>query len=78
MVEDFMIGIGKMVGMRENGFTKTIGFLWVGVWFSWSLRFIVAFQPSSYFEDFVIPSLGEWVMGGKGVGGVLGRLERAL
>lgn len=69
MMEDFVIWMGRMVGVRENGVLKMVGFLWVGVWFSWCLRFMVAFQTGAFFEEFAVPSLVEWVMGRKGIEG---------
>ncbi|KAH7403741.1 hypothetical protein BKA64DRAFT_459639 [Cadophora sp. MPI-SDFR-AT-0126] len=57
MVEDLVIYLGKKMGWEERVWAKRVGFLWVIVWFSWSLRFIVAYQPSSWFESHVLPSL---------------------
>jgi hypothetical protein len=73
MVEDFVIWVGKEVGVKKSGelfiqiegltdvgsdlvWTERVGFLWVILWFSWSLRFMVAYQPSPWYETFPVPS----------------------
>ncbi|KAK0114838.1 hypothetical protein ONS96_013320 [Cadophora gregata f. sp. sojae] len=56
MIEDGVIGIGRRCGIRPSRWTKALGFLWVLGWFSWSLRFMVAFQPKAWSEDLTIPS----------------------
>lgn len=55
MLEDGL-GIGRRCGIEESGWTKAAGHIWVLVWFSWSLRFIVAFQPKLWAETYVVPS----------------------
>jgi hypothetical protein len=72
MVEDLMIWVEKEVGVKDSGkclvrraridadvivvWTKRLGFLWVILWFSWTLPFMVAFQPSSWYDTFLLPS----------------------
>ncbi|KAH7403907.1 membrane bound O-acyl transferase family-domain-containing protein [Cadophora sp. MPI-SDFR-AT-0126] len=57
MFEDGVMGIARRFGIRASRWTKLLGHLWVIGWFSWSLRLIVAFQPKSWAEVFVVPSL---------------------
>lgn len=47
MIEDFVMLLGKAVGLRETVWTKSLGFFWAMLWFSGTLQFVVAYQPSS-------------------------------
>ncbi|PVH78696.1 hypothetical protein DL98DRAFT_237574 [Cadophora sp. DSE1049] len=62
MLEDLVIHLGKKRGWEGSVWAKRLGFLWVIVWFSWSLRFMVAYQPSSWFESYLSPSLSGYLM----------------
>ena len=49
-----------------KGWARTAGHVWVIGWFTWSLRFIVAFQPKSWAEKPVVPSLLQFVLDAMG------------
>jgi len=50
MLEDFVVYLGKEMGWKETDWTRRVGFLWTFLWFSWMLRYIVAYQPFSWIE----------------------------
>ncbi|KUJ18906.1 uncharacterized protein LY89DRAFT_732445 [Mollisia scopiformis] len=62
MVEDLVIHCGKVVGLRDNGFIRSVGYLWTFLWFSYSLRFWVATVPAQYAEGDELPSLIKYVI----------------
>ena len=47
--------------------TKRLGFLWVIAWFSVTIRFIVAYQPSSWHETYQAPSVIDFVFKSSGL-----------
>ncbi|KAF2093444.1 hypothetical protein NA57DRAFT_48353 [Rhizodiscina lignyota] len=36
MIEDHVVSFGKQLGLKDSEFWRFAGFVWVGVWFSWS------------------------------------------
>ncbi|KAH7304852.1 membrane bound O-acyl transferase family-domain-containing protein [Rhexocercosporidium sp. MPI-PUGE-AT-0058] len=62
MAEDFTIYLGKKMGFGESVWSRSIGFVWVIVWFSWSLRFMVAYQPYLWTESHILPSLSKYLI----------------
>ncbi|KAH6718771.1 membrane bound O-acyl transferase family-domain-containing protein [Leptodontidium sp. MPI-SDFR-AT-0119] len=63
MLEDFVVHVGRKMGWRESVWSKRVGFVWVFVWFSWSLRFMAAYQPYSWTESYLLPSLSGYLIG---------------
>lgn len=77
MLEDLMIHVGRIYGVEKNGWClfslhyrtradfldliRRLGVLWVIIWFSWTLRFMVAYQPSSWVTSYSIPSVFGYV-----------------
>ncbi|KUJ17180.1 uncharacterized protein LY89DRAFT_73285 [Mollisia scopiformis] len=56
MFEDGIMALGRRAGVKSSGWTKFIGRAWVFLWFSWTLRFMVAYQPTSWLiDESVIP-----------------------
>ncbi|KUJ07503.1 uncharacterized protein LY89DRAFT_742739 [Mollisia scopiformis] len=62
MLEDLAIYIGKKCGLRPDGLTRRFGFLWTILWFSWTLRFMVAYQPNTWVTSYSAPSIIGYVM----------------
>ncbi|KAH8592489.1 membrane bound O-acyl transferase family-domain-containing protein [Bisporella sp. PMI_857] len=61
MMEDFVMFLGRRAGIEASGWTRAIGRLWVFLWFSVTMRFMVANQPLSFVQTASIPSLTEYV-----------------
>jgi len=45
-----------------TGLIRSLGYLWVVMWFSYSLRFWVATVPAQYAEGDELPSLLKYLM----------------
>ncbi|PVH88079.1 hypothetical protein DL98DRAFT_581300 [Cadophora sp. DSE1049] len=62
-VEDIVIHYGKKAGIKESWRTRAVGALWTFAWFSFSLRYMVAFHFNALiFEKPVVPSLIQGVL----------------
>ncbi|CZR61800.1 uncharacterized protein PAC_11697 [Phialocephala subalpina] len=56
MLEDLAIHVGKIYGLKWSNWMNRLGVLWTILWFSWTLRFMVAYQPSIWVTSYSIPS----------------------
>ncbi|KAL3421640.1 tat pathway signal sequence [Phlyctema vagabunda] len=55
--EDLVISIGKQRGIKSSPVVKVIGYAWVFAWFSFSMRYMAAYQPLSWLEEEGLPSV---------------------
>ncbi|KAH6717988.1 membrane bound O-acyl transferase family-domain-containing protein [Leptodontidium sp. MPI-SDFR-AT-0119] len=57
-VEDIVIHLGKKAGIKKSWKTKAAGAVWTFAWFTFSLRYMVAYHFNALiFEKPVVPSL---------------------
>lgn len=62
--EDFVIYLGKKAGIKKSWKTKLLGRVWTFAWFTYSLRFIVAFHYGALIMEIpIIPSFFRIVFG---------------
>ncbi|KAL2066913.1 hypothetical protein VTL71DRAFT_1337 [Oculimacula yallundae] len=62
MLEDFAIYVGKRAGIQDGASSRALGFVWTFIWFSWSMRFMAAYQPFSWTASYIFPSLSEYLL----------------
>ncbi|KAF8852861.1 hypothetical protein BDZ45DRAFT_807110 [Acephala macrosclerotiorum] len=62
MVEDLVIHIWERCGLGlPLDQIRRLGEVWIMIWFSWTLRFMVAYQPTVWVTSSSVPSLFNYV-----------------